>query len=163
MKRKFLLLSAVFAIAFLAGMACMQLTSDKPLFSPPWVTICDDAVATVYHAVPEECNADVTHTASMRVIDPAGDVAAYRIVAMERTMMAEYGISYGDQVLIQGTGDLDGLWTVEDTMNKRFAGQHRIDFLVPTSRKGGLWHGVSVKVPKKRHRRMATANMTAKL
>ena len=112
-----------------------------------WETLCDDAVATIYHAVPEQCNDDATHTASMRTIDPAkaGD---YRILAMERMMMAQYGISYGDVVEVTGTGDLDGLWTVEDTMNRRYKGQHKIDLLVDRSVKTGYWKNVTVKRPR---------------
>jgi len=105
--------------------------------------ISETTVATVYNALPSQCNADHLTTASMFVIDPAR-ISEYRILAMERTMMAEYGISYGDQVLVQGAGEYDGLWYVEDTMNKRYAGQHRIDFLVPESVKSGKWQNVKV-------------------
>lgn len=105
--------------------------------------ISETTVATVYNALPSQCNADYLTTASMFVIDPAR-ITEYRILAMERTMMAEYGISYGDQVLVQGAGEYDGLWRVEDTMNKRYAGQHRIDFLVPDNIKNGKWQNVKV-------------------
>ena len=152
MKRKLILLSAALAVILSAIVTCMTV--------PKWETLCTDAVATVYHAVPAQCNADVTHTASMRCIDPDGDIAAYRILAMERTMMTQYGIRYGDVVMVSGAGDLDGLWTVEDTMNRRFAGEHKIDFLVPRERKGGKWTNVSVSARanrRHRHGQAATA------
>jgi len=120
--------------------------------APQWEMICDDAVATIYHAVPEQCNADVTHTASMFEIDPA-NVEQYRILAMERTMMAQYDIRYGDIVLIEGT-DHDGLWQIQDTMNRRYKGKHKIDFLVPTSLTTGYWKNVKVYRPVNRHRQV---------
>ena len=121
---------------------------------PQWEQLCDDAVATIYHAVPAQCNDDVTHTASMKVIDPSA-VEQYRIIAMERTMMAQYGIGYGDVVKVEGADSLDGLWTVEDTMNKRYAGKHKIDFLVPKNITSGYWK--NVKVYRAVRRRTATA------
>lgn len=120
---------------------------------PEYELLCTDAVATIYHAVPAQCNADVTHTASMMAIDPE-KAGQYRILAMERTMMAQYGIAYGDTVLVRGT-DHDGLWRVEDTMNKRFKGKHKIDFLVSTDLKTGYWKNVRVYRPANRHRRTA--------
>lgn len=122
--------------------AAWDATSPRPLVHE-WEEVCNDATATIYHAVPEQCNADVTHTASMFEIDPsiAGE---YRIVAMERTMMAEYGIAYGDVVRVEGAGAMDGLWRVEDTMNRRYANCHKIDFLVGTDVKTGKWNNVRV-------------------
>lgn len=122
---------------------------------PEYELLCSDAVATIYHAVPAQCNADVTHTASMMTIDPAR-AGEYRILAMERTMMAQYGIAYGDTVLVRGTSH-DGLWRVEDTMNRRFKGKHKIDFLVSTNLKTGYWNNVKIYRPVNRHRRGAAA------
>lgn len=111
-----------------------------------WTLLSEDVVATVYNAVPAQCNDDVIHTASMFRIDTA-DVLRHRIIAMERTMMAELKISYGDTLKVAGTGRWDGLWQVQDTMNKRFAGQHRIDFLVPREITTGKWTGVRIYRP----------------
>lgn len=108
-----------------------------------WNLIADDVTATVYNAVPSQCNDDPVHTASMFRLD-LDNVESHRIIAMERTMMAEYGISYGDTVLVTGTGRYDGLWQVQDTMNKRFAGQHKIDFLVPKHIRHGKWQNIRV-------------------
>ena len=117
------------------------------------VLISETTTATVYNAVPAQCGDDFLHTASMFEIDPS-KVSDYRILAMERTMMARCGIAYGDQVYVEGAGRYDGLWTVEDTMNRRFAGQDRIDFLVPEETKTGRWKGVRVyKVDRSRRRR----------
>ena len=48
---------------------------------------------------------------------------------MERTMMNKYGLKYGSIVRIEGTGVYDGEYQIQDTMNKRFAGQEKIDIL----------------------------------
>ena len=58
---------------------------------------------------------------------------------MERTMMSEFGLKYGDIVKIEGTynGVQDGIYQIQDTMNKRFAGQHKVDVLVPNNVKHG--------------------------
>lgn len=106
-----------------------------------WDLLADDV--TVYNAVPEQCNADFMHTASMFEIDTA-DVLSHRIIAMERTMMAEYGVRYGDVVRIEGTDVWDGEWQVQDTMNRRFAGMHKIDILVPKNIRHGKWQNVKV-------------------
>lgn len=107
-----------------------------------WLLISASTTATVYNAVPEQTNGDPTVTASGRTI--AGDVAALRILAMERTMMARCGVAYGDTVLVKGTGKYDGEWIVEDTMGKRYAGQDKIDFLVPEDVRLGKWDNVEV-------------------
>lgn len=107
-----------------------------------WLLISAATTATVYNAVPEQTNSEPTVTASGRRI--TGDVAELRILAMERTMMARHGIHYGDTVLVKGAGLYDGMWVVEDTMSPRYAGQDKIDFLVPESVKLGRWEGVEI-------------------
>lgn len=111
--------------------------------APCWELISDRTTATVYNAVPSQCNEDCLHTASMYTIVPE-NIDKERILAMERTMMAEFDIHYGDTVLVSGTGRYDGLWQVQDTMNKRFAGQHKIDFLVPRHIRHGKWEAVKI-------------------
>lgn len=110
---------------------------------PSWDLIADDVTATVYNAVRSQCDGDPLVTASMYRIVPER-IAEDRILAMERTMMAEYGIRYGDIVMVEGAGDYDGEWQVQDTMHKRFAGQHKIDFLVPAHIRHGKWKNIKV-------------------
>ena len=107
-----------------------------------WLLISAGTTATVYNAVPDQCNAQPSMTASGRRI--TGDVAELRILAMERTMMARHGIHYGDTVLVRGAGSYDGEWVVEDTMSPRWAGQDRVDFLVPDDVKLGRWDKVEI-------------------
>ena len=108
-----------------------------------WLLISASTTATVYNAVPEQCNEQPSVTASGRHIDTK-KVQDLRIVAMERTMMQRNGIHYGDTILVKGPGVYDGEWVVEDTMHPRNAGQDRIDFLVPEEIKLGRWDNVEV-------------------
>lgn len=103
-----------------------------------WKPVCNDVIVTVYNAVPEQCNNDIQHTASMFKLN-LNNVASHKIVAMERTFMKELGLKYGDVIKIEGTykGKQDGVYQIQDTMNKRFAGQHKVDILVPNNIKYG--------------------------
>ena len=96
-----------------------------------WKLISDDTEVTVYNATRNQCNGDVKHTASMFKLD-LNKPDSHKIIAMERSMMKEYGLVYGDLVKIEGThmGKQDGVYQIQDTMNKRFAGKHKIDVLV---------------------------------
>lgn len=109
----------------------------------PWELIADDVIATVYNAEPRQCNNDILHTASMFRLN-LFDVLSHKIIAMERTMMREYGLKYGDVVKIEGTGKWDGVWQIQDTMNKRFAGQHKIDILIPKNEGLGQWKNIKI-------------------
>lgn len=111
-----------------------------------WKLVSDDTLATVYNAVPAQCNKDVVHTASMFKLNLT-DVLSQRVIAMERTFMAELGLKYGDVVYVEGTEKWDGPWQIQDTMNKRFAGMHKIDILVPRNIRTGKWNGVKISVP----------------
>ena len=108
-----------------------------------WELADTKTIATVYNAVPAQCNGDFGNTASMFRLD-LYNVLSHRIIAMERTFMAELGLKYGDVVYIEGTGKWDGVWQIQDTMNKRFAGQHKIDILVPENIKYGQWDNVKL-------------------
>ena len=111
-----------------------------------WQEVSNDALATVYNAVPSQCNNDVVHTASMFKLD-LDDVLSQRVIAMERTFMEELGLKYGDVVYVEGTGKWDGPWQIQDTMNKRFAGMHKIDILVPNNIKTGKWSDITISIP----------------
>jgi hypothetical protein len=108
-----------------------------------WKLVDSKTTATVYNAVPAQCNGDFGVTANMFRLN-LNDVLSHRIIAMERTFMKKLGINYGDLVKIEGTDGYDGIWQVQDTMNKRFAGQHKIDILVPENVKKGMWDNVRI-------------------
>lgn len=96
-----------------------------------WKLISDDTEVTVYNATRNQCNDDIHHTASMFKLD-LKKPESHKIIAMERSMMKEYGLRYGDLIKIEGTyrGRQDGVYQIQDTMNKRFVGKHKIDVLV---------------------------------
>lgn len=108
-----------------------------------WKLADNKTIATVYNAVPAQCNGDFGNTASMFRLD-LYNVLSQRVIAMERTFMKKLNLKYGDVVYIEGTGKWDGVWQIQDTMNKRFAGQHKIDILVPEDIKYGQWDNVKL-------------------
>lgn len=110
-----------------------------------WKLASNDVHATVYNAEPQQCNNDCGRTASMFKLN-LSDVKSHKIIAMERTFMMSLGLNYGDVVKIEGTGKYDGVWQIQDTMNKRFAGQKKIDILVPKSDGLGQWKNVKLYV-----------------
>ena len=112
-----------------------------------WSLAANDVIATVYNAVPSQCDGDCDTTASMFKLN-LKDVMSHKIIAMERTFMKELGLKYGDVVKIEGTGKYDGEYQIQDTMNKRFAGMHKIDILVPNNIKLGKWNNVKLYVLK---------------
>ena len=127
-----------------------EIVNELGLSAPQsdWVEVCNDAIITVYNAKEAQCNNDVNHTASMFKLD-LNNVGEHKIVAMERTFMKELGLKYGDIIKIVGTyrGAQDGIYQIQDTMNKRFAGQHKIDVLVPDSvTYGGTYPGKFAKI-----------------
>lgn len=112
-----------------------------------WDLASNNVIATVYNAVPSQCDGDCKHTASMFRLN-LNNVLSHRIIAMERTFMQKLGLKYGDVVKIEGTGKWDGVWQVQDLMNKRFKGKEKIDILVPNEVKQGKWDGVKLYILK---------------
>ena len=98
--------------------------------------------ATIYHATPEQTDSTPHITASNKVID-LGNPLKHRWIAVSRDLEAK-GLTFGVKVCVTGAGDLDGVWTVQDRMNKRWS--HRIDFLVNQEIKGGKWENVRVEI-----------------
>ena len=109
----------------------------------PWELACGGAIATVYNAVAGQCNADYGRTASMFRLNLKNPYS-HRIIAIERTMMEKYGLQMGDVVYLEGVGKYDGVWQVQDKMNKKFAGQDKIDLLVNGDVKAGKWDNVRI-------------------
>lgn len=110
---------------------------------PEWILVAENVEATVYNAVVEQCDEDPLYTASMFRLN-LDDVYSHRIIAMENTFRKSLGLKYGDVVKVEGTGQWDGIWQVQDSMNPRFAGRKKIDFLVPENVKYGKWNEVKL-------------------
>lgn len=128
------------------------------LSEPQWELVSDHTIATVYHAVPEQCNKDVAHTASMFELN-LKNPESHKIIAMERTMMKQLGLKYGDLVKVEGTDGYDGVYQIQDTMNKKYAGKHKIDILINKDSAQGIWD--NVKVYKLTNREICGAELRA--
>ena len=96
--------------------------------------------ATIYHATPEQTDSTPFVTASLANINPS-DPGGHRWIAVSRDL-EELGFTFDVKVCVEGAGDLDGDWCVNDRMNERWT--HRIDFLVDTTRKTGYWKNVKL-------------------
>lgn len=110
---------------------------------PEWELMCSDTEATVYHAKHNQCNTDIQHTASLFKLN-LNDPESHKIIAMERSMMKQYGLHYGDLVKIEGTDSRDGIYQIQDTMNKRFKGKHKIDILINNNSTIGKWNNIKI-------------------
>ena len=99
--------------------------------------------ATVYNALPEQCNADVQHTAFMFKLDLL-NAYKHRIVAVSRDLLKRFPNK--TRVRVTGAGKYNGIWTVRDKMNKRYT--KRIDFLVNNEVKYGKWKNVKITIIK---------------
>lgn len=119
------------------------LNKKKKENKPEWKLLCSDVETTVYHAKESQCNSDVQNTASMFKLNLTNP-ESHKIIAMERTMMQQYGLKYGDLVKIEGTNSRDGVYQIQDTMNKRFAGKHKIDILINNKSKIEKWDNVKI-------------------
>lgn len=98
--------------------------------------------ATIYHAVPNQTDDTPFVTASNKVINK-DNPQGHRWLAVSRDL-EKLGYVFGTKVFVEGAGDLDGEWTVEDRMNKRWS--KKIDFLVNTTIKGGKWKNVKLNI-----------------
>jgi len=83
---------------------------------------------TMYNAVEGQCDADPLVTAGMYKINP-NKASEHKWVALSRDMLKRWDgeFDYGDKISIKGAGHKDGIYTVTDTMNKRY--KNRIDIL----------------------------------
>jgi len=110
---------------------------------------CEDSeecnvVATIYHAVPAQTDSTPFITASNKRINK-DNPAGHRWIAVSRDL-EPLGFIFGAKVCVENAGEMNGIWTVYDRMNRRF--KHRIDFLVNTSMKGGKWNNVIISLNK---------------
>ncbi len=128
MKKLILILILLICIKFtnnnLEHYCISHLTIDSVKVEPDTYKV----TATMYYATPGQCDTDPLVTAGMYKIKP-NKASEQKWIAMSRDMIARWGgnFKYGDMVKVEGAGHKDGIYTVVDTMNKRF--KNRIDFL----------------------------------
>lgn len=97
--------------------------------------------ATVYHAVAGQCDGSPLVTASGAKISSTESAYDHRYLAVSRDLLDVF--PYGTVVEVSGCGELDGVYTVADTLNKRYKGY--IDILINPDMRGGKWEGVRIK------------------
>lgn len=97
--------------------------------------------ATVYHAVEGQCDGSPLVTASGAKIDSTESAYDHRYIAVSRDLLDVF--PYGTMVEVSGCGELDGVYTVADTLNKRYKGY--IDILINPDMRGGKWEGVRIR------------------
>jgi 3D (Asp-Asp-Asp) domain-containing protein len=95
-------------------------------------------ICTVYNAVPAQTNSDPEHTASMFKLDLSNPYK-HKIIAVSRDLLKDYPIH--SKVKVSGTS-YDGVYTVEDKMNKRYT--KRIDILINVGMKIGKWNNATI-------------------
>lgn len=122
------LLKFLFTLSFVMG----ALTSfeNYPIMKwikyelDPWIEV----TATVYHAVESQCDKTPTITANgFKIKNPKKD----RVVAVSRDLekILDLDVKKGkDKIEIKGTGEMDGIWNVQDRMSKRW--KKKVDLLV---------------------------------
>lgn len=98
--------------------------------------------ATIYHADPKQCNDDYLTTASLKKINSKSP-GSHRWIAVSRDL-EKHGFVFGAKVCVENAGVMNGIWTVEDRMNKRW--KNRIDFLVDYDIKAGKWEDVKISL-----------------
>ena len=98
----------------------------------------ESVVATVYNAVPAQTNSDPSHTASMFKLDLSNPYK-HRIIAVSRDLLIKFPM--GTRVRVEGTS-YDGVYVVEDKMNKRYT--KRIDILINVGMRIGKWDEVVI-------------------
>ena len=84
--------------------------------------------ATMYNPVQNQCDEDPLVTAGMYKINPK-KASEHKWIAVSRNLLKRWGgdFDYGDKVYINGAGHKNGVYTIVDTMNKRY--KDRVDFL----------------------------------
>jgi hypothetical protein len=102
---------------------------------------------TIYHPVANQCDDDPLITANNSRIDlDKLSRNEIRWMALSRNLLKRWHgeFNYGDTVVVQaGDPAIDGLWVINDNMNKRF--RDRGDLLFhPGIRTAGIWRNVRI-------------------
>jgi len=120
-----------------------------------YITIYENLVGTVYHPVEGQTDDTPLITADNTHIDPI-TLNNDRYVALSRNLIKQNDkirkwngkIPFGTKIVIESPHDeINGEWTVHDTMNKRY--MRNVDFFQnhedPTSIYG-KWYGLKIKI-----------------
>ena len=88
---------------------------------------------TTYNPTVRQCDSTPNITADGTKFH-TWKASSYRYVALSRDLLSRWGgpFNYGDYIIIEGTGDRDGVYQVRDTMNPKWT--NRVDILTTNSR-----------------------------
>ena len=88
---------------------------------------------TTYNPTKAQCD-DTPHITADGTHFKTWKASSYRYVALSRDLLSRWGgpFNYGDYIIIEGTGDRDGVYQVRDTMNPKWT--NRVDILTTNSR-----------------------------
>ena len=88
---------------------------------------------TTYNPTKQQCD-DTPHITADGTHFKTWKATEYRYVALSRDLLSRWGgpFNYGDYIVIEGTGDRDGVYQVRDTMNPKWT--NRVDILTTNSR-----------------------------
>lgn len=103
---------------------------------------------TIYNPVKRQCDSSPFLTSCNAKIDPAKLYnQEIRWMALSRNLLKRWEgeFNYGDTVLLtSGDPEIDGLWIIRDTLNKRY--RNRGDLLFDSRiRKLGKWNNVKIE------------------
>jgi hypothetical protein len=102
---------------------------------------------TIYHPTAKQCDSTPLITASNKKIDVNKLYKQeLRWIALSRDLLKRWkgDFNYGDTILLTaGDAKIDGLWIIQDNLNKRY--KNRGDLLFDSRiRKGGKWTNVKI-------------------
>ena len=91
-----------------------------------------DVTVTTYNPTRSQTDSTPNITADGTKIKP-WKATEYRYVALSRDLLSRWGgpFEYGDYIIIEGTGERDGVYQVRDTMNPKWT--NRVDILTTNS------------------------------
>ena len=92
--------------------------------------------------MPSQTDSTPLITASNKKIN-ADNPQGHKWIAVSRDLEA-LGYTFGTKVCVMNAGEMYGIWTVQDRMNKRFT--KRVDFLVNEDMTGGKWQNVIISI-----------------
>jgi len=104
----------------------------------------ENITATMYNAIINQCDSDPFITAGMYKINPER-ASEHKWIAMSRNLLSRWNgqFNYGDVVKISNAGHKNGIYTIVDTMNKRF--KDRIDFLETAGTKYYIYENITIE------------------
>ena len=95
--------------------------------------IAYQVTVTTYNPTIHQCD-DTPHITADGTHFKTWKASSYRYVALSRDLLSRWGgpFNYGDYIVIEGTGDKDGVYQVRDTMNPKWT--NRVDILTTNDR-----------------------------